>query len=102
MKHNELVNESMKLLEEAMSQVFKKPSRGNTTPEPVKEEMSDDEIDSVMNTAAEKKFGKGSAQSKAHNKFGKKPTKPLTPAQKAAEAKKKADAEAVAKTDSES
>ena len=95
MKHNELVNESMKLLEEAMSQVFKKPSRGNTTPEPVKEEMSDDEIDSVMNTAAEKKFGKDSAQAKAHNKFGKKKE---TPAAK----KKREAAESVAQADSDS
>ena len=113
MEHKDLLQKSMDLLEEAMSSAFKQPDRMN--PESIEqidangnpinkiaEEMSDDEIDSVMNTAADNKFGKGSAQSKAHNKFGKKPTKPLTPAQKAAEAKKKADAEAVAKTDSES
>ena len=64
----------------------------------VAEEMSDDEIDSVMNTAAKKKFGAGSTQAKRHSNFGKKP--PMTPAQKAAAAKKKRDAEGVAAADS--
>jgi len=32
----------------------------------VAEEMSDSEIDSIMNKSAERKFGKGSAQAKAH------------------------------------
>ena len=64
----------------------------------VAEEMSDDEIDSVMNTAAKKKFGAGSTQAKRHSNFGKKP--PMTPAQKAAAAKKKRDAEGVAASDS--
>ena len=35
------------------------------------EEMSDDDIESTMNTAAEKKFGKGSAQAKLHRKASK-------------------------------
>jgi hypothetical protein len=64
----------------------------------VAEEMSDDEIDSIMNTAAKKKFGANSTQAKRHSNFGKKP--PMTPAQKAAAAKKKRDAEGVAAADS--
>jgi cytochrome c553 len=103
MEHKDLLEKSMNLLEEAMNNAFKNPSR--TNPEKIEqidvagnkieEEMSDDEIDSIMNTAAEKKFGKGSAQAKAHKQLGKKTE---TPAQK----KARKDAEAVAKSDSES
>tara|TARA_R110000751_G_C13656751_1_gene468688 strand:- start:424 stop:717 length:294 start_codon:yes stop_codon:yes gene_type:complete len=92
MKHNELVNESMKLLEEAMSQVFKKPSRGNTTPEPVKEEMSDSEIDAAMN----KNAPKDPVQVKLRKALDKK--KKETPAQK----KAREAAETVAQADSDS
>ena len=112
MEHKDLLAKSMELLEEAMSAAFTRPERMN--PEKIEqidpcgrpinkiaEEMSDDEIDSVMNTAADNKFGKNSAQAKLHRQHGK-PKPKLTPAQKAAEAKKKADAEAVAKADSES
>ena len=63
----------------------------------VAEEMSDDEIDSVMNTAAKNKFGVDSKQAKRHSNFGKKP--PMTPAQRALAAKKKKDAEGVAAAD---
>ena len=63
----------------------------------VNEELSDDDIDDIMNKSAEKKFGKGSDQAKAH-KAGKrnvpaKGDKEETPEQKA---KAKADAEAAA------
>jgi hypothetical protein len=33
--------------------------------------LSDDEIEGAMNTAAEKKFGKGSTQAKLHKKASK-------------------------------
>lgn len=75
MKHDELLEQSMKLLEEAFKQSGvispEKPSKV----EQVKEEISDDEVDNIMNKAAEKKFGKDSAQAKLHKKFGKKKTK---------------------------
>ena len=50
--------------------------------------MSDDEIESTMNKAAEKKFGKGSNQAKLHRKASKLKTDPAAEKQAAADAQK--------------
>jgi len=63
----------------------------------VNEELSDDDIDDIMNKSAEKKFGKDSDQAKAHKSGARnapaKGDKPETPEEKA---KAKADAEKAA------
>jgi len=62
----------MKLLAEALKEAGAFPKEKVTAPVVNEEDLSDDEIDSIMNKSAEKKFGKDSKQAKLHKKFGKK------------------------------